>query len=96
MKVEEPPLALKRGPISKQPNLEMIPKLAFSQEREGTNRMPMPLEEIRSVTLEIIPKVNEQKAQELWEKVHQNAMENCSNDDVSSPFYEMDLGLKTN
>ena len=42
--------------------------------------------------MEGIPEVDEQQTRELWEAVHRNAVENWSDDNVSPPFSEMNLG----
>ena len=45
----------------------------------------------QTISLEGIPKVDEQQARELWEDVHRKAIDNWSNTNISPPFFEMNL-----
>ena len=57
--------------------------------------MPTAINSTQNATMESIPEMDEQQAQELWEEVHKNAMEHWSDDNISPPFSEMDLERKT-
>ena len=92
---EGPPPALRRGHVSKRPDLETIPEASSSQEREGSLVMPAAINSTQNATIESIPEMDEQQAQELWEEVHKNAMEHWSDDNISPPFSEMDLERRT-
>ena len=92
---EGPPPALRRGHVSKRPDLETIPEASSSQEREGSLVMPAAINSTQNATMESIPEMDEQQAQELWEEVHKNAMEHWSDDNISPPFSEMDLERRT-
>ena len=69
--------------MSKHLDLETIPKVASSQKREERIRMPRPQSEMKTLTLEGIPKVDEQQAQELWDEVQRKAMEQWSDDNIT-------------
>ena len=47
------------------------------------------------MTLDSILEVDEQQARELWEAIHKNVVENWLDDNVSPPFYEMNLEQAT-
>ena len=87
---EGPPPALRRGHVSKRPDLETIQEVSSSQERESSLGMPTARSN-QNATKESIPEMDEHQAQELWEEVHKNAMEHWSDDNISPPFSEMDL-----
>ncbi len=91
------PQAIKRGPVSKKPDLETIPEEASSRECNESIQEPLPQEQLcrqsitRSMTLEGILEVDKCQAKELWEAVHRHAVENWSDGNVSPPFSEMNL-----
>lgn len=66
--------AIKRGPVSKQPELETIPEVASSQDRNESVVDLAPQQELRgqnqthSMNMESIPEVDELQARELWER----------------------------
>ncbi len=70
--LEGPPQAIKRGPVSKKPDLETIPEVASSRECNESIQEPLPQEQLcgqsitQKMTLEGNPEVDELQARELW------------------------------
>ena len=70
----------------------MIPKVASSQERDGSLGMPATINASENTIIDGIPEMDELQATELWDDVNKNAMEQWSNNNVSPPFSKIDFG----
>ena len=89
--LEGPPLAIKRGPVSKRPNLTTILEGTSSQEQEMNMDDQETSKEEENASMESIPDVDERQARELWDEVNRNAIDQWYDQEFYPLFSEIDF-----